>query len=93
MNDLATAPRPYIVPVKPISPIVNPLTANDRCDSCGAQAYASALMPRADAPMLFCGHHFARFELKLHASGAVLIDERYRIAEEEARRKATGVSA
>lgn len=93
MNDIATPVRAYKAPVKPISPIVNPLTANDRCDSCGAQAYATALMPLSVHPMLFCGHHFAHFEFKLRSSGAILTDERYRIQEEEDRRKATGVSA
>ena len=70
---------------------VEPLTARDRCDACGAQAYGSAVMPRAEHALLFCAHHYSRFELTLTASGAILLDERYRVAEEEARRKASGV--
>jgi hypothetical protein len=31
------------------------LTASDRCDRCGAQAYIRAILPSGE--LLFCGHH------------------------------------
>lgn len=35
-----------------------PLTAADRCDRCGAQAYHRVTLPNADrSELLFCGHH------------------------------------
>lgn len=33
-----------------------PLTAADRCDRCGAQAYMRATLP-GDLELLFCAHH------------------------------------
>jgi hypothetical protein len=33
----------------------NPLTAADRCDRCGAQAYVRVLLPVGE--LLFCAHH------------------------------------
>ncbi|WP_240644183.1 DUF7455 domain-containing protein [Antribacter gilvus] len=32
-----------------------PLTAADRCDRCGAQAYVRVVLPVGE--LLFCGHH------------------------------------
>ncbi|MBD5788235.1 hypothetical protein IF650_18910 [Cellulosimicrobium terreum] len=32
-----------------------PLTAADRCDRCGAQAYVRVVLPTGE--LLFCGHH------------------------------------
>ena len=33
----------------------DPLTAADRCDRCGAQAYVRVVLPSGE--LLFCGHH------------------------------------
>ncbi|ACZ31008.1 hypothetical protein Xcel_1989 [Xylanimonas cellulosilytica DSM 15894] len=33
----------------------DPLTAIDRCDRCGAQAYVRVVLPVGE--LLFCGHH------------------------------------
>ena len=33
-----------------------PLTAADRCDRCGAQAYVRVLLPNS-GELLFCAHH------------------------------------
>ena len=33
-----------------------PLTAADRCDRCGAQAYVRVLLP-SSGELLFCAHH------------------------------------
>ena len=35
------------------------LTAFDRCDSCGAQAYIRVTLASGD--LLFCAHHGAKF--------------------------------
>jgi hypothetical protein len=37
----------------------SPLLATDRCDRCGAQAYASATIK--ETVLLFCGHHFRKY--------------------------------
>lgn len=57
------------------------LTAQDRCDSCGAQAYIRVTM--ASGELFFCAHHANRFKEKLaptaiewHDESARLIDER-----------------
>lgn len=48
------------------------LTAADRCDRCGAQAYV--VTEHGDAALLWCAHHFVQHEDKL--AGAVLFDAR-----------------
>jgi hypothetical protein len=50
------------------------LTAADRCDSCGAQAYVRATMP-AGGTLLFCAHHAAKHREKLTGLGASWHDE------------------
>lgn len=35
---------------------VTPLTASDRCDRCGAQAYVRVVLT-SGGELLFCGHH------------------------------------
>lgn len=34
----------------------SPLTASDRCDRCGAQAYVQVVLA-SGGELLFCGHH------------------------------------
>ena len=34
----------------------DPMTAEDRCDRCGAQAYMRVTLP-SGGELLFCGHH------------------------------------
>lgn len=34
----------------------SPLTASDRCDRCGAQAYVRVILT-SGGELLFCGHH------------------------------------
>ena len=53
---------------------IRTMTAADRCDACGAQAYASATFKRSE--LLFCGHHFTRHEDKMVAIAASVRDER-----------------
>lgn len=53
------------------------LTAHDRCDRCGAQAYAVALKDNLD--LLFCNHHFTKHQDVLEEQGFVIIDQTYRL--------------
>ena len=46
-----------------LSPTI-PLTALDRCDRCGAQAYVRVTLA-AGGDLLFCGHHFRAHEGRL----------------------------
>lgn len=54
------------------------LKVTDRCDACGSRAYAAAEM--FDVDLLFCGHHFARHELKIRALAVEILDERWSLA-------------
>lgn len=53
------------------------LTADDRCDSCGAQAYIKVTM--ATGELLFCAHHGTKFKDKLSASAIEWHDESDRL--------------
>lgn len=44
-------------------PVAHQLTALDRCDSCGAQAYIRVTLSSGE--LLFCAHHGAKFKEKL----------------------------
>ena len=54
------------------------LTAHDRCDKCGAQAYVWVNGVNGD--LVFCGHHFTKHEDKLRAYAFEIVDERYKLA-------------
>ena len=57
-----------------------PLTAADRCDRCGAQAYVRVVLPTGE--LLFCGHH-ARAHAAAFSDLAVHVqDETDRLHEE-----------
>ncbi len=57
-----------------------PLTAADRCDRCGAQAYVRVVLPVGE--LLFCGHH-ARKHASAYVDVALQVqDETDRLAEE-----------
>lgn len=56
------------------------LTALDRCDSCGAQAYVRATL--ASGELLFCAHHGARFREKLEGQLLAWHDESSRLSTE-----------
>lgn len=59
---------------EPAAPIV-PISAHDRCDKCGSQAYVRFGMSGLD--LLFCSHHSNKFEVKLTNDGFNIIqDER-----------------
>lgn len=71
------------------------LTAEDRCDRCGAQAYVAitvahpggkpvvaedAIPASAGTELLFCAHHHTRHEVKLAEIGASkTVDETYKL--------------
>ncbi|MCU1693443.1 MAG: uncharacterized protein JWM64_2534 [Frankiales bacterium] len=49
------------------------LTAADRCDRCGAQAFVRVLLTSGD--LLFCAHHAKAYEDKLKPSAVDWVDE------------------
>lgn len=53
---------------------VRQLTAMDRCDSCNAQAFVWVNGVSGD--LLFCGHHFTKWESKIREFAFEVIDER-----------------
>lgn len=60
------------------------LTALDRCDSCGAQAYIKVTMSTGE--LLFCAHHGAEFKDKLSATALHWHDETSKLLAENAAR-------
>lgn len=53
------------------------LTALDRCDSCGAQAYIRVTI--GESELLFCAHHGRRHQAKLEAIATDWHDESRRL--------------
>lgn len=53
------------------------LTAMDRCDSCGAQAYIAAEVNGSE--LLFCAHHGRKYEEKLRSIATSWHDETSRL--------------
>lgn len=51
-----------------------PLTAADRCDRCGAQAYIRVTMP-SGSELMFCAHHGRAHETKLREMSVDWQDE------------------
>jgi len=51
-----------------------PLTAADRCDRCGAQAYIRVTMP-SGGELLFCAHHGRAHEARLREVSQTFQDE------------------
>jgi hypothetical protein len=58
----------------------SPLTAADRCDRCGAQAYVRAVLP-SGSELLFCGHHWHENEAALRELALCIHDESSRLAD------------
>ena len=56
------------------TPTPTALTAADRCDRCGAQAYVRATLP-AGTELLFCGHHGNAHRPSLLVAGEQIHDE------------------
>jgi hypothetical protein len=61
------------------SDVSNVLTTEDRCDSCGAQAYVVASMASSGLTLLFCGHHWARYKSGVLPLTIDVIDETSRL--------------
>lgn len=58
----------------------SPLTAQDRCDRCGAQAYVRATM-ESGFDLLMCAHHFHDNEARLREIAIAIHDESDRLVE------------
>lgn len=56
-----------------------PLTAADRCDRCGAQAYMRVTLP-SGGELLFCAHHARAHEDKLKQVALKLQDETSKVS-------------
>ncbi|WP_298252842.1 hypothetical protein [uncultured Arthrobacter sp.] len=57
------------------------LTALDRCDRCGAQAYVRAVLQSSGGELLFCGHHARAVEANLKPITSEWQDETQRLHE------------
>jgi hypothetical protein len=55
------------------------LTAQDRCDRCGAQAYVQVQLT-SGGELLFCAHHAKDHLPKLKEQGHKVLDETGRLA-------------
>ncbi len=60
--------------------VSNELTALDRCDSCGAQAYVRVTLASGD--LLFCAHHAGEVRAKLEPIALEWHDETARLLED-----------
>lgn len=58
------------------------LSALDRCDSCGAQAYIRVMI--GESELLFCAHHGRRHQEKLAAVATDWHDESSRLLDDNA---------
>ena len=56
-----------------VTPSAPTLTAADRCDRCGAQAFVRVVLSSGD--LLFCAHHAKAYEDKLTATAVDWVDE------------------
>ena len=56
----------------------SPLTAGDRCDRCGAQAYLRVHLP-SGGELLFCAHHAREHGEKLREVAATVHDETHKL--------------
>lgn len=57
-----------------------PLTAADRCDRCGANAYVRVVLA-SGSELLFCGHHARKHLDALRPIAARIDDESHRLAD------------
>ena len=55
------------------TPTPTSLTAHDRCDRCGAQAFVRVVLASVD--LLFCAHHAKAYEDKLRLTAVDWVDE------------------
>lgn len=58
-----------------ITPRIEPLTAADRCDRCGAKAtIAVKVRGDAESKLLFCGHHTMQYKDGLKVQALIIWD-------------------
>ena len=57
-----------------------PLTAADRCDRCGAQAYVRVILA-SGSELLFCAHHARKYDEGLRKVASDIQDETKRLAD------------
>jgi hypothetical protein len=60
------------------APTVSPMTASDRCDRCGAQAYVRVTL-LSGSELLFCAHHARVHEPRLREVAVAIYDESDRL--------------
>ncbi len=60
-----------------------PLTAADRCDRCGAQAYLRVEL-QSGGELLFCAHHAREHGEKIKELAANVIDETHKLSKTSA---------
>lgn len=58
--------------------LATPLTAADRCDRCGAQAYVRVVLNKG-GELLFCAHHGRAHQTRLRELDAAITDETDRL--------------
>ncbi len=63
-----------------VAPSPPKLTAADRCDRCGAQAYLRVQL-QSGGELLFCAHHAREHGDKLKEIAVALTDESHRLAD------------
>ena len=73
MSQIATEDSIELAPVRQLS-------ALDRCDSCGAQAYVRVTV--STGALFFCAHHGAQFKEKLSETALEWHDESDRLNSE-----------
>jgi hypothetical protein len=56
------------------------LSATDRCDRCGAQAYVRVVLA-AGGDLLFCSHHWSRHAAALRPLAQEIRDETHRLSD------------
>ncbi|GGF32550.1 hypothetical protein GCM10011519_02460 [Marmoricola endophyticus] len=56
------------------------LSAVDRCDRCGAQAYLRVMLP-SGGELLFCAHHAREHGPKLREVASEVLDETHKLDE------------
>lgn len=59
------------------TPTERELTLLDRCDRCNAQAFVIIFIKNSE--LLFCGHHYNKFESTLKIVSTRTSDQRFRI--------------
>ncbi|KIH98196.1 hypothetical protein LP52_14855 [Streptomonospora alba] len=60
-----------------------PLTAADRCDRCGAQAYVRVVL-NSGGELLFCAHHMREHDASIRKIASEVQDETSRLQESPA---------